>query len=220
MQFKSWSAWKTVAAFGLVGILAAVAVTMMIPHRYVSTAVIRTEEPVLMQSGLDRRTLTRLMVEADLYQDLRGTVANRGYCRAAEDRGHRDPERRRETGRCLCCGIKPGRSSASDSAVGRSFSRCQCRMAGRSGEPAGYSQRSEVLAECRHGADSRRCIGFAVRVIRRTEGVEAGGWAGTHWGDCGCGHRVSAAGAVRVHGSDPLDGSEAGPGGEQCSPPF
>ena len=43
MQFKIWTPWKMIAAFGLVGVIAALAVTLTIPAQYVSQAVIKVE---------------------------------------------------------------------------------------------------------------------------------------------------------------------------------
>src|ERR1035437_3798593 len=80
MQLKSWSAWKTVAAFGLVGATGALAFTLTIPHRYVSTAVIKMGDIGDVQLNaeatkiLGRAPLTRLIMEADLYSDLRGRM--------------------------------------------------------------------------------------------------------------------------------------------------
>jgi hypothetical protein len=72
MQLKIWSSWKTVAAFGVVGVIAASVYTLTIPKRYVSQAVFRYVDPAKMNSAaeqiLSRASLTRLIVEEDLYR--------------------------------------------------------------------------------------------------------------------------------------------------------
>jgi uncharacterized protein involved in exopolysaccharide biosynthesis len=80
MQFKTGKSWKIVAASALAGVIAGMALTWTIPHRYVSTAVISVADIGDAQLNaealkiLARAPLTRLIVEADLYRDLRATT--------------------------------------------------------------------------------------------------------------------------------------------------
>src|SRR5580658_1625095 len=41
MQMKVWSPWKIVAAFALAGVVSATAFSLIVPDRYVSTAVVK-----------------------------------------------------------------------------------------------------------------------------------------------------------------------------------
>lgn len=80
MQFKTGKSWKIVAACALAGVIAGAALTWTIPHRYVSTAVLSmgdiddAQMNAEAQKILGRAPLTKLMMEADLYRDLRGTT--------------------------------------------------------------------------------------------------------------------------------------------------
>jgi hypothetical protein len=80
MQFKTGRSWKIVAACALAGVVAGAALTWTIPHRYVSTAVLRmgdiddAQMNAEAQKILARSPLTRLINEADLYRDLRATT--------------------------------------------------------------------------------------------------------------------------------------------------
>jgi capsular polysaccharide biosynthesis protein len=80
MQFKTGKWWKIVGACALAGVIAGAALTWTIPHRYVSTAVLKMGDIGDMQMNaeaqkiLARAPLTRLIIEADLYRDLRGTA--------------------------------------------------------------------------------------------------------------------------------------------------
>jgi capsular polysaccharide biosynthesis protein len=74
MQMKMWSAWKTIAAFAMVGVIAAGAFSLTIPDRYVSTAVIRMGDagPAEVQTQAEkifsRSSLVQLITEEDLYK--------------------------------------------------------------------------------------------------------------------------------------------------------
>jgi hypothetical protein len=84
MQLKTWSAWKTVAACEVVGLLAAVGFAGRVPDRYVSTAVIRLNGNFdgTMQSRLraetdrilSRSNLTQLIAEEGLYKGDRAPI--------------------------------------------------------------------------------------------------------------------------------------------------
>jgi uncharacterized protein involved in exopolysaccharide biosynthesis len=80
MQFKTGNWWKIVAACGIAGVIAGAALTWTIPHRYVSTAVFSMGniDDVQMNAEarkiLARAPLTKVIVEADLYRDLRATT--------------------------------------------------------------------------------------------------------------------------------------------------
>jgi len=80
MQFKTGRSWKIVSACALAGVIAGVALTWTIPHRYVSTAIIEMGDigdakiNAVARTILSRAPLTRLIVEADLYRDLRATT--------------------------------------------------------------------------------------------------------------------------------------------------
>lgn len=74
MQMKSWSLWKTVAAFASLGMLAALTFSFTVPNRYVSTALIKVEGGRLeklssiVQSVESRSSLGQLIHEQRLYQ--------------------------------------------------------------------------------------------------------------------------------------------------------
>jgi capsular polysaccharide biosynthesis protein len=74
MQMKIWSPWKLVAAFAAVGLLGAVAFSLMVPDRYVSTAIITIENGGLegvnstIQRMERRSALTQLINEQGLYE--------------------------------------------------------------------------------------------------------------------------------------------------------
>lgn len=80
MQFKTGRSWKIVAACALAGVIAGAALTWTIPNRYVSTAVLKMgdiDDAQLSAEAtkiLGRALLTRLILEADLYRDLRETT--------------------------------------------------------------------------------------------------------------------------------------------------
>lgn len=80
MQFKTGRSWKIIAACALAGVIAGAALTWTIPHRYMSTAVLSMGDidDARMNAEatkiLGRALLTRLIVEADLYRDLRETT--------------------------------------------------------------------------------------------------------------------------------------------------
>jgi capsular polysaccharide biosynthesis protein len=80
MQFKTGNWWKIVAVCAFAGVIAGAALTWTIPHRYVSTAVLKMGDIDDAQLNaqatkiMARAPLTRLIVEADLYHDLRGTT--------------------------------------------------------------------------------------------------------------------------------------------------
>ena len=80
MQFKTGNWWKIVAACAIAGAIAGAALTWTIPHRYVSTAVLKMSDIDDAQLNAEatkimaRAPLTRLIVEADLYRDLRATT--------------------------------------------------------------------------------------------------------------------------------------------------
>jgi capsular polysaccharide biosynthesis protein len=74
MQMKIWSPWKTVAAFAILGVTAAVVFSLTVPDQYVSTAVIHIENGGLggvadiVKRIESRSALTRLINEQGLYQ--------------------------------------------------------------------------------------------------------------------------------------------------------
>jgi capsular polysaccharide biosynthesis protein len=80
MQFKTGKSWKIVAACALAGVIAGLALTWTIPHRYVSTAVLSMGDiddahmNAEAQKLLARAPLTKLIMEADMYRDLRATT--------------------------------------------------------------------------------------------------------------------------------------------------
>jgi capsular polysaccharide biosynthesis protein len=80
MQFKTGRSWKIVAACALAGVIAGIVLTWTIPHRYVSTAILEMGDigdvqlNAEKQKILTRASLTQLIVEADLYRDLRETT--------------------------------------------------------------------------------------------------------------------------------------------------
>jgi capsular polysaccharide biosynthesis protein len=76
MQFKIWSPWKMIAAFGVVGVISAAIYSWTIPARYVSGAVLRVEDgqTSLPETILSRRNLTQVIIQADLYKDLRARM--------------------------------------------------------------------------------------------------------------------------------------------------
>ncbi len=80
MQFKTGKSLKIVAACAFAGVIAGAALTWTIPHRYVSTAVLKMGDIDDAQLNaeatkiLARAPLTRLINKADLYHDLRGTT--------------------------------------------------------------------------------------------------------------------------------------------------
>ena len=80
MQFKTGKSWKIVAACALAGVIAGLALTWTIPHRYVSTAVLSMGDIDDAQMNAEatkimgRAPLTYMMMEADLYRDLRATT--------------------------------------------------------------------------------------------------------------------------------------------------
>jgi hypothetical protein len=79
MHLKSWGAWKTVAAFGVIGLLAAAGFAWRMPDRYVSTVVIRVNGHwdgsmqlklhAETERALSRRNLTLLILEEGLYKE-------------------------------------------------------------------------------------------------------------------------------------------------------
>jgi capsular polysaccharide biosynthesis protein len=78
MQFKIWSPWKIIAAFGVVGVVYGFAVTLTIPKRYVSEAVIKIQAGLTGRQlndfanvVLSRSNLTQVIMQADLYNDAR-----------------------------------------------------------------------------------------------------------------------------------------------------
>ena len=74
MQLKMWSAWKTVAACGVIGVTTAGAFSLTIPDRYVSTAVIKIGDagPAGVQAQAEkifsRSSLMQLINQEDLYK--------------------------------------------------------------------------------------------------------------------------------------------------------
>jgi len=80
IQFKTGSSWRIVAACAVAGVIAGAALTWTNPHRYVSTAILKGEDigdtriNAEAQKILARAPLTRLIMEADLYRDLRATT--------------------------------------------------------------------------------------------------------------------------------------------------
>lgn len=80
MQFKTGRSWKIIASCALAGMIAALGITAAIPHRYVSTAVLSmgdiddAQMNAEAQKILARAPLTKLIMDADLYRDLRGTT--------------------------------------------------------------------------------------------------------------------------------------------------
>jgi capsular polysaccharide biosynthesis protein len=77
MQMTAWSPWKIVAAFAVVGAIAAIAFSLAIPSEYVSRAIVKIGDAgraqlvgnlVRMES---RANLTRLINEEDLYKNER-----------------------------------------------------------------------------------------------------------------------------------------------------
>jgi hypothetical protein len=84
MQFKMGSAWRAVAACGVVGLLAAVGFAGRMPERYVSTAAIRINGtwtgPIQArlraetEAVLGRRNLTKVIDEEGLYKEDRARL--------------------------------------------------------------------------------------------------------------------------------------------------
>src|ERR1700722_8005266 len=80
MQMKIWSPWKIVAAFAVVGVLGAIAFSLTVPDRYVSTAVIRIGDGQRRQMATTRQLvesrsfLAKLINEQDLYKGERARL--------------------------------------------------------------------------------------------------------------------------------------------------
>jgi len=80
MQMKIWNPWKIIAAFAIVGVVAAVGFAVMMPDRFVSTAIIKIgkadpEELVAaIQRVEGRGFLAQLINEEDLYKRERTRV--------------------------------------------------------------------------------------------------------------------------------------------------
>jgi capsular polysaccharide biosynthesis protein len=74
MQMKIWSSWKIVPAFAVAGVLAAGVFSLIVPDRYVSTAVITIENGGLegvgsiIQRVMSRSSLVPLINEQGLYK--------------------------------------------------------------------------------------------------------------------------------------------------------
>jgi uncharacterized protein involved in exopolysaccharide biosynthesis len=77
MQMTAWSPWKIVAAFAVVGAIAAIAFSLAIPNEYVSTAIVKigdAGEAQLVGTLVrveSRANLTRLINEEDIYKNER-----------------------------------------------------------------------------------------------------------------------------------------------------